>query len=422
MSCNKNGQRCTNAALRNGIFGWSSQYLNILGSWSTWKDVKSIEDIPERIAQLTATMLGIKGLIEGHPYIAGAMGILIASQVLEKASAGFVTTGARLFLRGEPLVLYRGILIRKSPIEPHTTKFWNAVTGGNVLASRGYYFFEGGHTWHCQSVTVQVGDTPKTMTQVRSYSIPYREFYFDRPVYIPGVDPDPEEGERTISIQRVVDTVMADENPDLIPGFIGYTNPLENLTVLGHGKRLLFFANWLTVDEGERDVGRGDFVDYEALIKGVAPGSSTQPSGGDYYVVKKSNGSAGNNAGLPQMKPLVNLNAYTTPAYATSTPPSSQPYGINLFSSAATKPPKQLSSIPYKYVDEDQKEHPLIIKRVTKQLNGGYRADAIYYDEGIQRWREVTDDEDKEAIAQKVITGEWQKTPESEWPGNQTYI
>ncbi|MBE7556707.1 MAG: hypothetical protein HS126_37125 [Anaerolineales bacterium] len=65
MSCEKNGRKFSDAARRNGIGGQVSRYLNTLGSWSTYRDIGSAEEIPERITQVTGAYFGIKGLIEG---------------------------------------------------------------------------------------------------------------------------------------------------------------------------------------------------------------------------------------------------------------------------------------------------------------------------------------------------------------------
>ncbi|MBN1992737.1 MAG: hypothetical protein JW953_08515 [Anaerolineae bacterium] len=49
MSCEKNGRRAGNAARRNGIWGQVSRYLNTLGSWSTYRDLTGLDQIPERV-------------------------------------------------------------------------------------------------------------------------------------------------------------------------------------------------------------------------------------------------------------------------------------------------------------------------------------------------------------------------------------
>jgi hypothetical protein len=113
---------------------------------------------------------------------------------------------------------YRGITIRKSPFTPEAAQALDQVTGGRLSLTAGYYFFESGRTWHCQSLTLQFGSEVRSLTQLHSFSLPQREFFFDRPVVVPS-DREPEEGERTISIQRIIDLVKGGELPETIPGF-----------------------------------------------------------------------------------------------------------------------------------------------------------------------------------------------------------
>ena len=62
MSCGKNGQRCADAAKLNGISGQISRYLNTLGSLGTYRDLSKLEDIPGRVAEVTAAYFGVKGV------------------------------------------------------------------------------------------------------------------------------------------------------------------------------------------------------------------------------------------------------------------------------------------------------------------------------------------------------------------------
>ena len=252
MSCDNNGRTVSNtASRRNGIMGQASKYLNTLGNWSTYRDLNSVEDIPERIGQVTTAFFGLEGLGKnGFPRLAGILGAVMAVHALEQVTGAGVTFGARLLGRGEPIGKDRGIILRQSPLTPRMAGAVNRLTGGRLLNAKGYYFFESGRTWHSQTATVQVGDTPKTLTHVRSYSVPSREYYFDR----------------ELSPQTVIDVVKGDRDPDTVPGFIGSVNELENVTALGGLKRAFFAANWLLIDEGERDEGGPGFVDYDALV------------------------------------------------------------------------------------------------------------------------------------------------------------
>lgn len=443
MACNKNSNRCADAARRNGIAGQVSRYLNTIGSWSTYRDLGSVGEIPERIAQATAAFFGIKGLIDGHPRLAGALGVIIGVHALEHVTGGIATTAMRLYGRGQPLVNYRGILVRKSPFAAKVTSALNRLSGGRVLDAKGYYFFESGKTWHCQSMTVQLGDMPKTLTKVQSYSIPHREFYFDRPIFVPEEEGhQPEAGQKVIHIQRVIDTVMGDDNPDAIPGFIGSVNELEDISgSVGNLKRVFFMTNWLLLDEGERD-GGSSAVDYEALVKGTPPGGSQ--SGGGVYQVSRSPSPGG--SGTPSFQsPVRTIPAYPSISRASATPPpppaspyeaelltakpkpvgalptQPPPYGANLFGSASAVTNTTAQSIGERYRDRikiGHKEYPLVVKRVVATPFGDNmrRADAIYYDDEVRAWRVVDDDEDRLNLAKAVDEERLAVTPMTEWP------
>lgn len=426
MSCDKNGRKCIDAARRNGINGQVSRYLNTLGSWSTYRDLTSLEEVPERVAQLTGAFFGVKGLVEGHPRLAGILGAIIAIHGLEYATAGAATTLTRLYGRGRPLVFYSGVTVRDSPGFAKKAGFINRLTGGRVLDARGCRFSEAGRTWSCQSITLEVGDGPRTLTRLHSYSLPQREFYFDRPVYVPGAGPEPAEGTRYISIQRVIDLVRGNDSPDSIPGFIGQINEFENAVRLGAVKRAFFGLNWLTVDEGERDGGLLDAVDYDALVKGLPPGRPNQSGG--YYQVSRGTAIPVSSSPSPGGWPST-----TRPVSPTATS-SSVGYGASLFGSrpaAATSPTAipvgqapgaiPLESVKARFVT-DGKEYPLIVKRIMKNpISGVLRADAVYFDELTKQWREVVEAADRESLAQAVAEGKLAVTAPEDWPAHKIY-
>ena len=49
-----NNHRSADARRRNGIIGQTQRYLDTLGNWGTYRDINHVEEIPERIAQVTA--------------------------------------------------------------------------------------------------------------------------------------------------------------------------------------------------------------------------------------------------------------------------------------------------------------------------------------------------------------------------------
>lgn len=396
MSCNTNSERNVVAARRNGIMGQVSKYLNTLGNWSTYRDLNSVEDIPERVGQVTTAFFGLEGLGKnGFPKLAGILGTVMAVQALEQVTGAGVTFGARLLGRGEPVGKYRGIILRQSPLTPRMTGAVNRLTGGRLLEAKGYYFFESGRTWHSQTATVQVGDTPKTLTHVRSYSLPYREYYFDR----------------ELSPQTVVDVVKGDRDPDTVPGFIGGINELENATSLGGVKRVFFAANWLLIDEGERDEGGPGFVDYDALIKGKQP----SPTNSSYYQVSRAPTYSGSRSNWPSttgqtVSPLTGVR--TVPVRSTGNSPS-QPYGTQYFRAGNAAPP---SGDPYERIQDryrapNGQQYPLLVRALkTNPITMTRKADAIYYDGDMKRWREIVDDEVQVALAQEVEAGKLKVT------------
>jgi hypothetical protein len=405
LSCAQNGNRAAAANQRNGIVGQVGRYLNTLGSWSTYRDLNKAEEIPERIAQVTATFLGVKGFVAGHPRLTGLLGVIIGIHALEQVTGGLATTGMRLYARGQPVARYRGLLIRKSPFTPRQARLLNRVTGGRVLAANGYYFFEGGRTWHCQSMTLQVGDTPRSFTRVQSFSLPQREYFFDRPVSVPGAE-EAGSAEKNLPIQRVVDVIKGAEEPDGVPGFIGSVNELEGLTPLKGLKHALFAANWLLLDEGERE-GQAEQIDYEGLVKGT--GQSSGLGRGGVYQVARSVGSAG--SGWPSTSRI--------PIRSVDRAGTAQPYGANLFSSRkpAPSPPRRPAEQYRDRLRIGEREYPLVVKRVTTHpLSGQRKADAVYYDDTLQQWRAVVEDEDKIKLARAVDAGRLAVVDPADWP------
>jgi len=425
VSCNRNGERAASAASRNGVWGQVSRYLNTLGSWGTYRDLKSLDQIPERLEQVTAAFFGLSGFGEGGlPRITGILGVIVGIHALEQATGAVATFGVRLLGRGQPLAKYRGVIIRQSPLTPRKAKILNRITGGRVLNAAGYYFHEGGRTWHGQSFTVDIKGTPRTLTHIRSLSLPHREHFFDRPLTL-NDDGETQIGDdataRSVSMQRVIDVVMGNEEPDRIPGYIGSTNEFENASGLGGIKRAFFAANWFLVDESERDIPSGpDFVDYDALVQGRPPGSQD----GGYYQVTRPGGSGGSGAASPwpstrrsvPIRPATSAGSNPQAIPGLSPRPSSsepaQPYGTNFFRSTPQRPPPPPpADDPYvaikdRYHHPNGQHYPLVVRRVvTNPISHTRKAEAMYYDGDMKMWREIVDDETREALAREVEAG-----------------
>jgi hypothetical protein len=201
----------------------------------------------------------------------------------------------------------------------------------------------------------------------------------------------------------VVDLVKGDRDPDTVPGFIGSVNELENITPLGGLKRAFFAANWLLIDEGERDEGSPGYVDYDALV-------GNRPTGGSgYYQTSRPSGSYSSyRSDWPSTSRRIPVSS-SSPPQAVPIRPSEppQPYGTQYFRSSAAP----ASSDPYeritdRYRTADGKLYPLLIRGLkTNPLTMARKADAIYYDGELKRWREIVDDEAQLALAREVEAG-----------------
>jgi hypothetical protein len=252
------------------------RYLDVLGDWSTYRTVSSIDEVPIRVAQVSYTFLGLGGLLEGQPRLSGLLGLIVAVHTLEQVTGGLVTAGLGLLVRGRPLARYRGILIRQSPLTAKWAGLVNRITAGRVLEAQGYYFVVAGQTWHCISVTFQLADTHRTLTRLQSLSLPQREYLFDRPIAVKGYR-EPTDGERTVSIQAIVDLVRGEAEAEAVLGFIGRINELESLLPpLKGAKHFLFMANWLLIGPEERDDPGSGYVDYDALARDKPAGGFGQ--------------------------------------------------------------------------------------------------------------------------------------------------
>jgi hypothetical protein len=384
------------------------RYLNTLGSWSSYRDLSRPEDIPQRLADLTAAFFGLDGLgSSGLPKVTGILGAIMAVHALEQISGSLATFGVRLLLSGEPLghAPHRGVILRRSPLTPRTVRAMRWLIDSRLVDADGVYFFESGRTWHNQTVTVALWNTHRTLTHLRSLSLPYREFYFDREV----------------APQTLVDLAKGDRGPDSIPGFIGSVNELENSTSLGYLKRAFFAANWLLVEPGERDDGSPGPVDYEALIRRNPPGNGGLGGSGYSRTLFPSpfSGSGGtrpSGTGRPASSwpstahyvPVVSIDSNRMPGAACGASRSIPLRPIPEPVIASVPPPVDdpYLRIKARYQRPDGRHHPLLIRGITTNpITLVKKVDAIYYDGDIRRWCEIVDDDARVALAQDVETG-----------------
>ncbi|MBN1992736.1 MAG: hypothetical protein JW953_08510 [Anaerolineae bacterium] len=90
------------------------------------------------------------------------LGVIVGIHALEQVTGAAATTAMRLWGRGKPLSRYRGVIVRESPLTPKTAAILGRLSGGRVVGACGYYFHEGGRTWHAQSFTINLKGTPHT--------------------------------------------------------------------------------------------------------------------------------------------------------------------------------------------------------------------------------------------------------------------
>ncbi len=362
---------------------------------------------------------------------------------LERSTGAVATLGVRTLARGRPLGTWNGVIVRESRFTPGNAKLLDRLTGGRLLDAKGYYFHEGGRTWHAQSFTVNVQDTPKSLTYVRSFTIPRREHFFDRPLTLNkdesefqqiGDDDIP----RGVSLTRVIDVVKDQENARNIPGYIGSTGRLDNAAGIsplnvGAAKRTLFAARWLLEDESERDdPAARNKKRPPPLSPSASPSTAVGRGGGrrvytysgqpsDYWPTTTS-------PPTTRTKPAYGQGLFRSgPAASPSSP------GETVVSSAPVEGPEKAtgtrsppSAVPKKagspadlseldrYSTPDGKQYPLVVRRIVKNpITQTERAEAAYYDGELKQWRMVVDDDAKEWLAEEVRDGHLQANPDN---------
>ena len=86
----------------------------------------------------------------------------------------------------------------------------------------------------------------------------------------------------------------------------------------------------------------------------------------------------------------------------------SQPYGTQYFRSGNVAPPNgdPYERIQDRYHAPNGQQYPLLVRGLkTSPITMTRKADAIYYDGEMKRWREIVDDEAQIALAKEVEAG-----------------
>ncbi len=416
----------------------TNRFLSTVGSWSTYRDLKSFDQVPERLEQVTTAFFGLSGLaamLRGEAglsprqvLVGSVLTAMLAVHTTELATGALATGALKLAGRGQPVAKYRNMIIRRSPFTNPRARQLNAVSGGRLLEAQGYYFHDRGRTWHAQSFTFRVKGAPRTLTRVNSLGVPAREYYFDRPLALQADDARQvgEDGEmRSVYLQRLIDVIRGDESPESVPGYIGATNDLENAARLGDLKRALFVANWFLVDESERDdpAGNSDFVDYDAVLRG----QSRQTSSPGYYQVGQSSPWTPPPRPIwPSVSAARPANPYTdlaAKAAAANNPPATiagQARPIpGVARQSASQPanrPTQTSlgggqlpdptRIKNRWQRPDGQAYPILIETViTHPITQTRKAKNAFYHDG-EGWRQITDEPELIALAAAYDRGD----------------
>ncbi len=401
MSCSANFRACAkSAANRNGISGYLSQAAGAVGSWGTVNsaiesaggislDLKNIsgavDNLPGTLgglgtaASLVAanTALDTVGLSidkDRNLRMKNAKGLLVAAHAMEYFSGAAGTMMARQFVRGKPFAKYRGVMLRRNPLIEKITRQVPKLSGGRVQPQpqEAYYFHQSGITWSGTTTNFDiVKETPKTLSVLRSHSVPHRAYYFDRKL-------DPRDA---------VDLTMGDKNPETIPGFLGKTNEIDSIVrPLKQSKQALMGLNWLSVDDSERDTRGETVVDYDAMFRKRKQNRDTISYRDlvgyrtlSYRDMIRGSGSAKKEKPA-QSKPQKSVSKLATDAAAPDTASSDRSAGIAntvTYKDLANEAGAELAPATIDLPDYDT-PRPLRVEAIDEMTNGQLLADAYY--------------------------------------------
>ncbi|MEM7032534.1 MAG: hypothetical protein AAF629_23475 [Chloroflexota bacterium] len=424
MSCERANRRCGSAASRNGVTGHLSRAVGAMSSWRTLNQILSgnanWSEMPNRWVDkaLDSVGLGLDG--KGKLYLKNVAGLIIATHALEQGTGITATLLARNAVRGKPFGQYRGILLRRNPYLANVEKArkFNYLRAPHHPSVRfksqikdGYYFHQGGRTWSCLTTDYQISkDTNKTLTTVKSLSLPNRGYYFDRP----------------IDERDVVDIVLSDKDPETIPGYLGQTNEVDGILFpLREAKKALMGLNWLSMDDTERDSVELDFVDYGTLDR---PRTSSYTSRYPHYASRVSPANRPSAYANLARKSL--RNTPVTQGYGGIKPTTEKPVDPKSFVSdiwgnkadeddqfkvvKTTKYSDLIDTIGGKQIapqtimltddkGRDIGQRRLQVEALDTFKDGRTMAEAYYYDEDGAHWKPIASEQALEQIATQVM-------------------
>jgi hypothetical protein len=98
--------------------------------------------------------------------------------------------------------------------------------------------------------------------------------------------------------------------------------------------------------------------------------------------------------------------------------PPAQAYGANLFRSGSSQAGRSTPAERYQdRIRIGNQDYPLAVKRLVRSpVTGQIKAEAVYYDDNLGRWREVVEDEDRLNLAQAVQEGRISIVDMADWP------
>ena len=439
MVCNRNGERCANAGRRNGIV---SHMNKAVGSMSSWQALdlaaqasRNWQDVPGALTDMGLGMVGMSRNAQGQLRLQNLAGVQLAVHALEYGTSAAATSLIRAGVRGKPYGQYRGVIFRKNPYLPlmqkvrDYQKFVGPLNPRNwykPAVTDGFYFHQGGQTWSALVTEHQVTpDTQKTLMSVKQIGFPSRGHYFDR----------------RIDERDVADVVLGDRDPETIAGYLGSTNEVDAVVEpFGRAKKALMAANWLLVDDTERDIRVTDRVDYgtmqdtRQLQSYIRRPEQKKKEEGLEGLLTKDEGPASSpaayldssgskldpsvNAAQPPPSPI-RISESSRWLGGRDTPAETPPTGSKPAADSRQHPVKQTINLreleslmeegarltPEKLkirgADGQTKEVPLRVDTIKQFKDGTVRAVAYYQHSG--RWVPITDDKACRQIAREVI-------------------
>ncbi|GAB4444162.1 MAG: hypothetical protein Kow0031_26560 [Anaerolineae bacterium] len=353
----------------------AEQYLDTLGNWQTYRSAATMSDVLKIVSQMTHSFLGVD---LNRPSLTGVLGAILALHTLERLTAATVTFGLRLASPADGVLGWHyGIAVRASPFTPRTSRAMRWLLGSRHLNAAGWYFQEGGRTWHYQVLSLRVWGAERVLAHLRSISLPHRAHYFDRDIGWPAT----------------VEIATGRRAANLTLGHLGSINELEYAVgLLARAKLIAVAANWLLIDPDERAMSQ------QLRLNPSGGPTATNP------LRSRVNVAAGATAGAtPPAAAQLSFMQQAAPA-------TNGNHRAAHYTSIDTLPPAGEWVKNRYYLNG--RFYPLLVRNVViNPITRQRKADAFYYADG--RWQPVASDDHRLAIAEDFDAGRMQ--PQT-WP------